>query len=180
MDHEKPSACGVTTRPKHENICSRTARSGKMPAEGWSEKKPVGAKNLGALRPREMQQGDPRLTGNSGSWKDSGPTGGGAARPRSGRRENARNTLRRKRGRWERGRKIRGRYLSSSFSFYSICQASKGGGGGTRRPCRDGDLRRICSVGKRFCNCCHDLPTYIGRMHDAEEAELAEVEEQAE
>ena len=29
MDHEKPSAGGVTTRPKHESICSRTARSGK-------------------------------------------------------------------------------------------------------------------------------------------------------
>ena len=25
----------------------------------------------------EMQQGDPRLPGNNGSWTDSGPTGGG-------------------------------------------------------------------------------------------------------
>jgi len=32
--------------------------------------------DLGALRRREMEQGDPRLPGNNGSWTDSGPTGG--------------------------------------------------------------------------------------------------------
>jgi len=61
----------------------------------------------------------------------------------------------------ERGRKIRGGGLSIVFSFpfpfYFICQPSKGGGG-ARRPHRDGDLRRIRSGGEKgFVICCHDL-----------------------
>ena len=45
---QTPSAGGVTTRPKHESICSRTARSGKASRRlcgRWSEKKPAGAKS---------------------------------------------------------------------------------------------------------------------------------------
>jgi len=44
---QAPSAGGVTTRPKHESICSRTAGSGKASRRlcgRWSEKKPAGAK----------------------------------------------------------------------------------------------------------------------------------------
>jgi len=44
--------------------------------------------------------------------------------------------------------------LSIIFSFccpfYFICQASKGGGGGTKRPYRDGDLKRIRSGGEKI------------------------------
>ena len=76
------SAGGVTTRPKHESICSRTVRSGKQQKALWSvvrlEKKPAGAKTGSSSRsssPRD--QGDPRLPGKNGSRTDSGPTGGG-------------------------------------------------------------------------------------------------------
>ena len=145
---QTPSAGGVTTRPKHESICSRTAHSGKKPegsVGGGQRRSRLGQRpvqDLGALRRREMQQGDPRLPGNNGSRTDSGPP---VADEEPGRglvmgREDARK------GRWERGRKIRGRgyyrlsFFLFFFSFLFHVKHRKAEEGRARKPHRGGDL----------------------------------------
>jgi len=90
-----------------------------------------------------MQQGDPRLPGNNGSRTDSGPTGGGR-----GTRERGLGVGKERTrgipctggggsegagtggGRLEGGGIIY--YLFFLFFPFISCQASKGGGGGTR------------------------------------------------
>ena len=113
---------GGATRPKHESICSRTARSGKASRRllgGGRRRNRPGQRpvqDLGALRRRETLQQtivDFLATTAVGQTAGEGPG-------REWERENVSDTLhrwRRKRGRWERGRKIGGGGLSSVFSF---------------------------------------------------------------
>jgi len=161
----------VLTRLRHESNCSRTARSGKASRSlcgRWSEKKLAGAKTGSRSRSSsstrcskvilnflaKTEVGRKSDGQRAHRWRTRNQT----AKPRSGKRENARNTLhkwRRKRGRWEWGGRLGGGGLSITFSFsfshflFHMCQPSKGGGGGARRPHRDGDLRRIRSGGEK-------------------------------
>ena len=113
----------------------------------------------------EMQQGDPKLPGKNGSRTEVGRTAGPPVADEEPDSE-ASEWEKREREEYlaqvaeeERvlgvGRKIRGRGLSITFSFsfshflFHMCQPSKGGGMGTRRPHCGGDLRRIRSGGKK-------------------------------
>jgi len=151
VNHGKASH-QVLTRLRHESICSRTARSGKASRSlcgRWSEKKLAGAKTGSRSRSSsstrcskvilnflaKTEVGRKSDGQRAHRWRTRNQT----AKPRSGKRENARNTLhkwRRKRGCWEWGGRLGGGdyrlpFLSLFPIFYFICvnhrKAEEGG-----------------------------------------------------